>query len=133
MKTWIVLCIFASNIGVVYTCTCLGVPTNGCDSEYSILGFVLGEHMIGSPPDDEIIYTVRVLHVYKAPGFFPRTVQIRAYVEGSLCGLRLRPRQAYVISGFTDEFRLRTNACAFTRAWDEIPTSELGNLFCRRP
>ncbi|XP_062587669.1 metalloproteinase inhibitor 3-like [Saccostrea cucullata] len=132
MKTLLYLCVFSINVHVIFTCTCVGVPTNGCDSEYSILGFVLRERGIGTAPNDEIIYTVRVLHVYKAPGFLPRTVQIRAYVEGSLCGLRLRQRRVYVISGYTDESRLRTNACAYTRAWDEIPASELGNLFCRR-
>uniref|UniRef100_A0A8W8LM72 Uncharacterized protein n=1 Tax=Magallana gigas TaxID=29159 RepID=A0A8W8LM72_MAGGI len=65
MKVPVILAVLCLTIGYGHSCKCPKIPTNGCKSQYSILGTVLGALPIGIPPEDERIYTVFVHRIYK--------------------------------------------------------------------
>uniref|UniRef100_A0A8W8LM90 NTR domain-containing protein n=1 Tax=Magallana gigas TaxID=29159 RepID=A0A8W8LM90_MAGGI len=118
-------------VGYAHCCRCDMIPTNGCNSDFSIRGYVLGMQPRGTPPNDERIYTVFVDQVYKANRPIQRFsfVQVRAYIGSSLCGIRLNQR-LYVISGFYNGAIMRTNSCQYSRPWDDIPPIERMDLDC---
>nr|XP_034305581.1 NTR domain-containing protein-like [Crassostrea gigas]XP_034305582.1 NTR domain-containing protein-like [Crassostrea gigas]XP_034305583.1 NTR domain-containing protein-like [Crassostrea gigas]XP_034305584.1 NTR domain-containing protein-like [Crassostrea gigas] len=130
MKVLVILTVLCLSVGYGNSCTCVGVPTNGCDSDYSILGTVIGVQPLGTPPNDERIYTVLVQRIYKTDRPLSFILQIRAYVEGSLCGLLLTPGRQYVISGYYRNSMMWTNACLYTRLFSQIPLNEKLNLDC---
>ncbi|XP_052680450.1 uncharacterized protein LOC128161248 [Crassostrea angulata] len=132
MKVVLILSVLWVCVENVYTCTCVDIPTNGCNSDYSILGTVIGVIPLGTPPNDARIYNVLVNRIYKANRPLLPLVRIRAYVGGSLCGLLLDRGRQYVISGSfdNDNGTMRTNHCLYTRLLTEIPFRERWNLYC---
>ncbi|XP_062584114.1 uncharacterized protein LOC134245889 [Saccostrea cucullata] len=136
MRIILALLLLVLYVGLGDACTCAGIPTNGCNSQYSILGEVLGLQVLEPGINGENIYTVRVLQIYKAerplPYIWPGIVRIRAYTGGSLCGVVFTPGRIYVISGTYRNSTLGANSCAYVREWNQIPFSERWNLFCRR-
>ncbi|XP_048740950.2 NTR domain-containing protein-like [Ostrea edulis] len=133
MNTFLVLAILSFQVGFIKACTCVDNPTNGCGSQYSVLGAVIGEQAVGDPFTEKIRYTVLVLQVYKTERPLANVVQIEAYVEPSLCGLRLPLGRTFVISGYFDDMNvMNTNACLYVRSWEEMPPWERAGLFCRR-
>ncbi|XP_061195513.1 uncharacterized protein LOC133203747 [Saccostrea echinata] len=136
MKSLLVFCVLVLCVGSTNACTCAGIPTNGCNSQYSILGQVIGQRVLEPGINGENLYWVRVFQIYKAERPLPYIgsgiIQIRAYTGGSLCGVVFTTGQLYVISGTYRDFTLGANSCAYVRQWDQIPLSEKWNLFCRR-
>ncbi|XP_078341073.1 metalloproteinase inhibitor 3-like [Crassostrea virginica] len=133
MKCLIVLSLLVIFVGYANSCTCAGIPVNGCESEYSILGTVIGVQPIGTPPNDERIYTIIVRRIYKAERRIPFIVRVRWYVSGATCGILLRQGETYVISGNYGNPFFTTNSCLYTRLWRDIPHAERYNLNCRNP
>ncbi|XP_062587668.1 uncharacterized protein LOC134249327 [Saccostrea cucullata] len=123
-------------VGLGAACTCVDIPTNGCDSQYSILGQVLRRQVLEPGENGRSVYIVRVLQIYKAerrlPYVWPGIVRIRAYHGSATCGVILTRGRLYVISGTYQDSSLETNSCAYVRQWNEIPFSQRWDLFCRR-
>nr|XP_022296883.1 uncharacterized protein LOC111106476 [Crassostrea virginica] len=128
MKCLISVSLVLFCVGYAKSCRCDGVPTNGCRSEYSILGLVLGSRSLGTPPNDERIYTVWVRRIYKEQRPISAIIRVRWYVGGHLCGISLRPGELYVISGNYGDRFFTTNSCLYTRPYNGIPPTDCSNI-----
>ncbi|XP_055998770.1 NTR domain-containing protein-like [Ostrea edulis] len=120
----------AGCFGYTHACSCGQWPENGCQSDYSLRGVVLTVRNVNGPFVQEREYLVYVQRYYKAIPRRRRFVRIRSARHSATCGVQLQRGRRYVISGSVDGRRLRTNLCAYTKAWDSIPYWQQQNLYC---
>ncbi|XP_011415506.3 metalloproteinase inhibitor 3 [Magallana gigas] len=137
MKCLLLLCVVSVSLYISEACTCLPQPPNGCKSDYSIVGCVLKVKKVGKTQAAQFIYTVAVRRVFKGAKYSKlkrgRVVTIKSAVSSAACGVSLKPKATYVISGSSRGHILRTNSCQFVRLWKSIPLKKRKSLYCKKP
>ncbi|XP_022296904.1 uncharacterized protein LOC111106494 [Crassostrea virginica] len=136
MKFLLLLCVVSISVCYSYACTCLPTPPNGCGSDYSIKGCVLRVKKVGKTQAAQFIYTVAIKRVFKRSSSLKlrsgRIVQIKSAVSSAACGVSLKAKKTYVISGSAKGHIFRTNSCQFVREWNSIPHKQRKSLYCKK-
>ncbi|KAF4527740.1 hypothetical protein B566_EDAN014950 [Ephemera danica] len=125
----LVVLLAATSIQLTHACSCMPdhPQSHACKADFVILARILSRRPTKDPTIPEanyIGYKLKITQVFKsnaaADEALLRTRFVTTPMADSMCGVQLKIKQLYLVTGTVHDGRAYINLCSFVRPWNHL-------------